>query len=76
MQCIHDANLSFKLFLLAGPRFDELCAKSRGRLELHALLHNSKSAPGVLMIKLNTSTGLDVAINTVKHVSGNPWDQA
>lgn len=42
MKSIHDVNLTFKLVLLAGPRFDELGAESCGSVELHTLSNDAK----------------------------------
>lgn len=49
MKSIHDVNLTFKLFLLAGPRFDELGAESRGCVELHTLFNDAKSTSEMKM---------------------------
>lgn len=49
MKSIHDVNLTFELFLLAGPRFDELGAEPRGSVELHTLFNDAKSTSEMLM---------------------------
>ena len=43
MKSIHNVNLTFKFFLLARPRFDELGAESRSSVELHTLFNDTKS---------------------------------
>lgn len=58
MKSIHDVNLTFELFLLAGPRFDELGTESRGSVELHTLFNDAKSASEMLMavkIRINAA---------------------
>jgi len=49
MKGIHDVNLTFKLFLLAGPRFDELGAEPRGSVELNTLFNDAKSTSEMSM---------------------------
>ena len=49
MKSIHDVNLTFKLVLLAWPRFDELGAEPRGSVQLHTLFNDAKSTSELLV---------------------------
>ena len=51
VKSIHDVNLAFKFFLLAGSRFDDFGTKSRGSVELYTFFNDAKSASEVLIIK-------------------------
>ena len=61
MKSVHDVNLTFKLVLLAGPRFDELGAESCGSVELHTLFNDPKSTSEIKMaVKMKISAANEI----------------